>query len=86
MIDKYKTSKNSPIINIVPNEVYCLAGYWTENVKPGTFESIIYKKSKKVINELKDLKDIEDEVNGLLNNINSEYKSIKKELNNFLYK
>ena len=33
-------------------------------------------KSKKVINEFKDLK---DEVDGLLNEINSEYKFIKKE-------
>ena len=79
MIDQYKTSKNSLIMNLAPNQFYCFAGYWTEKVKPGTFESIFEEKTKKVINEFKDLK---YEVNGLLNDINSEYKNIKEELNN----
>ena len=79
IIDQYKTSKNSLIINLVPNEIYCLAGYWIENIKPGTFESIFYEKSKTKINEFKDLK---EEVDGLLNDINSEYKTIKEEFNN----
>ena len=79
IIDQYKTSKNSPIIKLVPNKVYCFAGYWIENINPGTFESIILEKSKTKINEFKDLK---DEVNGILNNINSEYKIIKKDFNN----
>ena len=51
-------------------------GYWIEKVKPGTFESIFYSKIKKEINEFKDLK---DQVDGVLNEINSEYKLIKKE-------
>ena len=76
MIDQYKGSKNSQIIKIVPNRVYCNVGYWIENTNPGTFESIFYAKSKKAINEFKDFK---DEVDGILNNINSEYKFIKKE-------
>tara|TARA_S200000501_G_scaffold181157_1_gene170606 strand:+ start:719 stop:1195 length:477 start_codon:yes stop_codon:yes gene_type:complete len=76
MIDQYKASKNSQIIKIVPNRVYCYAGYWIENINPGTFESILYAKSKKAINEFRDYKDGFDEI---INNINSEYKFIKKE-------
>ena len=76
MIDQYKTSKNSQLLNLVPNKVYCYVGYWIENVNPGTFESIFLVKSKKAINEYKDLR---DEVDGILNDINSEYKVIQKE-------
>ena len=78
IIDQYKISKNSKIIKFIPNKLYCLGGYWIENVKPGTFESIFYEKSKNTINEFKDLK---DEVDEFLNDINSEYKYIKKEFN-----
>ena len=78
MIDQYKTSKNSQIIKLIPNKIYCYAGYWFEKVKPGAFESIFYSKSKKVINEFKDF---QDEVDGIINDINSEYKVIKKEFN-----
>ena len=76
MIDQYKTSKNDLIIKIVPNKLYCFSGYWIEQVNPGTFESIFYAKSKKGINEFNDLK---DEINGILIDINSEYKFLKKE-------
>ena len=79
MIDQYKISNNSQIIKLVPNNVYCYVGYWIENASPGTIESIFLAKSKKAINEFKDLK---DEVDGILNDINSEYKDIKKEINN----
>ena len=78
MIDQYKTSNNSKIIKLIPNKIYCYTGYWIEQAKPGTFESIFYKKSKNVINEFKDLK---DEVDGILDDIDSEYKIIKKEFN-----
>ena len=78
IINQYKTSKKSFIINIIPNKIYCLSGYWLEKVIPGTFESIIYDKSKKTINELKDFK---EEVNGLINNFNSEYENIREEFN-----
>ena len=74
-IDQYKISKNSQIIKIVPNKLYCLLGYWIEKKSPGIFESIIYEKSKKAINEFK------HEVDGILNDFNSEYKGIKKEFN-----
>jgi len=78
MIDRYKNSKDSYIIKLIPNKLYCFSGYWIEKVNPGTFESIFYSKSKKIINEFKDLKGEADEV---LNEINSEYKLIKKEFN-----
>tara|TARA_B100001778_G_scaffold139239_1_gene114415 strand:- start:378 stop:854 length:477 start_codon:yes stop_codon:yes gene_type:complete len=78
MIDQYKTSNNSQIIKVVPNNFFCYIGYWIEKVNPGTFESIIYAKSKKSINEFNGLK---DEVDELLNDINSEYQFIKKEFN-----
>ncbi len=76
MIDQYKTSKDLQIIKLIPNNLYCFSGYWIEKVKPGTFESILYSKSKKEINKFIDLKDEVDEV---INEINSEYKFIKKE-------
>ena len=77
IIDQYKISKDSRMIKLIPNKLYCFSGYWIEKVNPGTFESIFYSKSKKAINEFKDWK---DEVDGVLNEINSEYKFIKKEL------
>ena len=78
MINQYKTSKNSLILNNIPNKIYCLTGYWVEEVMPGRFESVIYIKSKKKINELREFK---EEVDGLMNNFNSEYKNIRKEFN-----
>jgi len=80
IIDQYKTSKNLFIITLLPNQIYCLAGYWIEEVKPGTFKSIFYEKSQQKINEYKDIKKGFD---GFIININSEYKSIKKEINDF---
>ncbi len=79
MIDQYKTSRDSHIIKNIPNKLYCFSGYWIEKINPGTFESIFYSKSKKAINQFKDLK---YEVDGVLNEINSEYKFIKKEFKN----
>ena len=76
MIDQYKTTKDLQIIKLIPNNLYCFSGYWIEKLKPGTFESIFYSKIKKEINEFIDLK---DQVDGVLNEINSEYKLIKKE-------
>tara|TARA_Y100001978_G_C23437565_1_gene311426 strand:+ start:13 stop:489 length:477 start_codon:yes stop_codon:yes gene_type:complete len=76
IIDQYKSTKDSFIINLFPNKFYCLLGYWTENIKPGTFESIFYEKSKKTINEFKDFK---YEVDEFFKDVNSEYESLKKE-------
>ena len=78
IINQYKSSKNSLIIKVVPNKLYCYAGYWIEKTKPGTLESILYSKSKNAINEFSDFK---DELKGLLDNVNSEYKDIKENFN-----
>ena len=78
MINQYKTSKNSLILNIIPNKIYCFSGYWVEKVIPGKFESVIYDKGKKKIDELRDIK---EEVSGLINNLNLQYKNIRKEFN-----
>ena len=81
MIDQYKSSKQSFFITFMPNEFYCLTGYWIEKVNPGTFESIFYEKSKQRIDQYKNIK---KEVDVLIKDINSEYRSIKKEIENFL--
>ena len=80
IIDKYKDSKKIFIVTFVPNQIYCLAGYWVEKAKPGIFNSIFYEKSKQKINEYENIK---KEVDVFINDINSEYKSIKKEMNKF---
>ena len=79
IIDQYKTSKNFFIVKLLPNQIYCLAGYWIEEVKPGAFKSIFYEKSQQKLNEYKDIK---KEVDAFIEDINSEYKFIKKEINN----
>ena len=61
-----------------PQEIGYL--YWIEAVKPGTFQFILYEKSKERINQYKKTK---KEVDEFINDINSEYKSIKKEINKF---
>ena len=78
IINQYKTSKNSLIYNFIPNNIYCFFGYWVEKVMPGTFESVIYDVGKKKINEFREFK---EEVDGIINNFNSEYKNIRKEFN-----
>ena len=78
IIDQYKNSKNSQIFKLLPNKIYCFSGYWIENINPGTFESIFLSKSEETINDFKELK---NEVDGILNDINSEYKVIKEEFN-----
>ena len=75
IIDQYKASKKLFIIKFVPNQIYCLAGYWIEELNPGTFKSIFYEKSQQKINEYKDIK---KEVDALIKDISSEYKSIKR--------
>ena len=62
----------------MPNQIFCLAGYWIEETNPGKFESIFWEKSKQKINEYKD---IQKELDQFLNDINSEYKSIRKGIN-----
>ena len=62
IIDKYKNSQKLPIATFVPNKIYCLAGYWIEEVSPGKFESIFYEKTKQKINEYKNTKKVVDEL------------------------
>ena len=78
MIDQYKTSKKSFLINLLPNQIYCLAGYWIEVLNPGKIQSVFYKKSKQKIDQYKNIK---KEVDEFINDINSEYEYIKKEIN-----
>ena len=80
IIDQYKNSKKLFILTIVPNQIYCLTGYWIEVANPGKFESIFYKKSQQKINEYKNIK---KEVDDFIKDINLEYKAIKKEINDF---
>ena len=67
-------------MNLVPNQFFCLAGYWVEDMNPGIFQSIFYEKSKQKINQYKDIR---NEVDKFIKNINAEYKSIKKQINEF---
>jgi len=80
IIDQYKNSKKLFIITFIPNQIYCLAGYWIEVANPGKFESIFYKKSKQKINEYKNIK---KEVDEIIKDVNLEYQYIKKEINDF---
>ncbi len=80
IIDQYKNSKKLFIVTFVPNQIYCLSGYWIEEVSPGTFQSIFYEKSKQKINQYKNTK---KEVDEFIQDIKLEYKSIKKEINNY---
>ena len=77
IIDQYKNSKKSLIISFLPNRVYCLTGYWIEYLNPGTFTLLFYEKTKRSINKYKDAK---QEVDEFIRDINSEYKSIRKEI------
>ena len=76
IIDQYKNSKNLFILTIVPNQIYCLAGYWIEELSPGTFQSIIYEKSKQKINQYENTK---KEFDLLIKDINLEYESINND-------
>ena len=80
IIDQYKKSKKSSVINFVPNKLYCFAGYWIEKINPGKFQSIFYEKIKQEMNQYKN---IQKEVDVFFKDINSEYKSIKKEIDYF---
>jgi len=80
VIDQYKNSKKLFIVTFVPNQIYCLTGYWIEIASPGKFESIFFKKTKQKINEFNNTK---KEVDEFIKEINLEYKSIKKEINDF---
>ena len=80
IINQNKNSNKLFIITFVPNKIYCLVGYWIEELSPGKFESIFYQKTKQKINEYKNTK---KEIDEFIKGINLEYKSIKKEINDF---
>ena len=80
IINQYKKSEKLLILNFVPNQIYCLAGYWIEEVSPGKFESIFIEKTKQKINEFNNTK---KEVDEFIKEIDLKYKSIKKEINDF---
>ena len=80
IIDKYKNSRGIFVITVIPNQFYCFAGYWLEEIKPGTFEDIFYENSKQKINEFNDIK---NEVDIFMKDMNTEYLNIKKEFNKF---
>ena len=77
IIDKHKTSKKIFILTIIPNQFYCLGGYWIEKVNPGTFQSIFFEKTKERIDQYKDIKKQADQ---FINEIDLEYKYLKKEI------
>ena len=81
MVDQYKNSKKSYLINILPNKFYCWAGYWIEELNPRTFQSIFYEKSKQEINQYRGIK---KEIDEFIEDINSEYKFIKKGIKDLL--
>ena len=73
IIAEYKTTKNSFVINLLPNKIYCLGGYWIEKINPGKFESILFEKSQQKIKEFKDLK---EEVEIFIKDFNSDYRNL----------
>ena len=75
--DQYKTSKKSHIINFLSNQFYCFGGYWIEELRPGTFQSIFFEKTKERIDQYKDIK---KEADQFINEIDLEYKYLKKEI------
>ena len=87
IIAEYKTTKNSFFINLLPNEIYCLCGYWIEKINPGKFESILFEKSQqkikefKELKELKELKYLKEEVDIFIKDFNSDYRNLIDELN-----
>ena len=73
IITEYKIDKNSFVINLLPNRFYCLGGYWIEKINPGKFELIFFEKSQQTIKELKDLK---QEVDIFIKDLNSDYRNL----------
>ena len=67
IIDQYKNSKKLFIVSFVPNQIYCLAGYWIEVASPGKFEKIVYEKSRQKVNEFNNIK---KEVDKFMKDIN----------------
>jgi len=56
IINKYKSSNNFFLVTFLPNQFYCLSGYWIEKINPGTFKSIFNEKAKQKINKYRNIK------------------------------
>ncbi len=74
IIAEYKTSKNSFVLNLISNNIYCLVGYWIEKINPGKFESLLSEKSQQTIKELK------EEVDIFIKDFNFDYRKLIDEL------
>tara|TARA_Y100001968_G_scaffold274322_1_gene267460 strand:+ start:148 stop:642 length:495 start_codon:yes stop_codon:yes gene_type:complete len=83
IIYQYKTSDKSILFSFVPTKIYCLSGYWIEKFRPGTFESIVYESSKQKVEDFYDEYGIilKNDINDLMNDLNQQYKTIKREFN-----
>ena len=83
IIDKFKSESDNSFVKLIPTKIYCLGGYWIEKFQPGTFESMFYEAIEQVVEESYDelKKDIEDNVNNLINDFNKGYKSLQEEIN-----
>jgi len=68
------------ILNFVPNQFYCLAGYWIEKVDPGKLQTFFFEKSKQRINQYENIK---EEVDEFFQDINSDYKYRQKKIKVF---
>ena len=84
IIDTFKSESEDSFVKLIPTKIYCLGGYWIEKFQPGKFESIFYEAIQQVVKETYSdfKKDIEDNVNNLINDLNKGYKSLQKEFNN----
>ena len=56
IIDQYKTSENIFSISFVPNQFYCLAGYWIEELNQEHFNLFSLRKPIKKLINIKKLK------------------------------
>ena len=83
IIDRYKTSDESILFGFVPTKIYCFSAYWIEKFRPGIFESIVYESSKEKVEDFYDEYGIilKNDINDLMNDLNQQYKTIKREFN-----
>ena len=86
IIDTFKSESDNSFVKLIPTKIYCLGGYWIEKFQPGTFESMFYEAIEQVVEESYDelKKDIEDNVNNFINDLNKGYKSLQEEFNQLI--
>ena len=55
----------------MPNQFYCLAGYWIKKVDPRELQTFFFEKSKERINHYANIKEeVDDVFKTLISNIN----------------